>query len=193
MSAPSSPHYETRTEESKDDWGTPSEIVSYFESIIFRPFTLDPCASILHHKSIHWFGPGSVIAEDGLSTPWTIPKLTLPTGQYVFCNPPYSDLRSWVRTAVLQVKANNAHVMLLLPARTDTIAFHTAMPYTSKLIFFRGRIPFLNSKGERQPGTMFPSVGMYLEPTLKLWVAAARRTDPRVYTPVVKEILNDYK
>lgn len=187
MAAPSSPHYESRTPESKDNWGTPWPIVHYLGSLLSdiaddndMPFDVDVAAEQHNAKASVWFGPGSVTAEDALKVAWT-------GAVHVFCNPPYNDLRSWIEKVCMEVEENEGtlDVTLLLPARTDTVAFHTAMAYCKDLVLFKGRISFLNPDGSPQTGTMFPSVAMRL--AYPQWYK-----DQRIHLPVVKEIMKEY-
>lgn len=63
-------------------------------------------------------------------------------GQSVFCNPPYSKLSKWVEKAYREAQKDNTLVVLLIPARTDTRAFHNFIYGRSEIRFIKGRLRF---------------------------------------------------
>ena len=77
------------------------------------------------------------IAENGLKRAWG--------GYNVFCNPPYSDLRAWIKKAYSE-KDNANVIVMLIPARTDTIAFHEYIYGKAEIRFIKGRLKFGNSR-----------------------------------------------
>lgn len=177
------PHRETRTESSRDDYGTPWPIVRYLATLTEQGhFTVDACAQSGNAKADLWLGPGSEIAEDALhdNVMW---------GQYkyrpeaIFCNPPYGDLRSWCRKAVVQAECGR-EVVMLIPARTDTVAFHSMERVIKTIVFFKGRISF-EVDGVPLKGTMFPSIALVL--TGMGW---DERQEHRF--PAVKTLMKEY-
>lgn len=74
--------YNTRTENSKDNWSTPW----YFYELLCEKwdFTLDPCASDENHKCDKYY----TIEDNGYLQSWK--------GEVVFCNPPYSNNKEWI-------------------------------------------------------------------------------------------------
>ena len=100
----------------KDDWGTPQDLFDALNKEF--NFTLDPCADNNNHKCAKYY----TIEQDGLAQSWA--------GETVFCNPPYSR-----KTKQMPVKSHGYKmlqrgnrggivVVMLIPARTDTIMFH---------------------------------------------------------------------
>lgn len=177
------PHRETRTESSRDDYGTPWPIVRYLATLTERGrFALDACAQSGNAKADLWLGPGSEIAEDALhgDVMW---------GQYhyrpeaIFCNPPYSDLRSWCSKAKQQAECGR-EVVMLIPARTDTVAFHSLEPVIKTMVFFKGRISF-EVDGVPLKGTMFPSIALVL-------TGGAWDEEKVVRFPTVKALMKMY-
>ncbi len=67
-------------------------------------FTLDAAASDINAKLPRYFTK----ERDGLRQPWT--------GEVVWCNPPYSDIGTWVAKAFQEVAEGCRKVVLLLPA-----------------------------------------------------------------------------
>jgi len=111
------------------DWSTPSDVYEALHREFC--FTLDPCP--LHAM------------QDGLARlfhPWA--------GHIVFVNPPYKETRKW-----LEMWREAATAVYLIPARTDTRAFHEIiLPYASEIRFIRGRLRF----GTATTGAPFPSM-----------------------------------
>lgn len=106
-------------------------------------FTLDACALPENAKCEKYYTP----EQDGLIQPWY---------GVVWCNPPYGrEVTRWVRKALLSAH-EGATVVMLLPARTDTLWFHDFIyqkPYV-EVRFVRGRLKF----GGANTNAPFPSM-----------------------------------
>jgi hypothetical protein len=87
--------------------------------------------------------------RDALAVPWA------PMWRRVWVNPPYSRglQRRFIEKAAREARAG-AMVVMLLPARTDTKAFHehlwdgeahTCRPWVRELRFLRGRVRFVGA------------------------------------------------
>lgn len=88
----------------RDDLGTDPALFAELDARF--GFTLDVAASDANAKCARYFTK----EQDGLGQSWA--------GERVWCNPPYSDIRPWVRKARLEVDAQC--VVMLLPAnRTE--------------------------------------------------------------------------
>ena len=112
-----------------DKWNTPLSLYKSLDAEFL--FDFDPC------PADHNF--------DGLSSEW---------GQKNYVNPPYSEWAEWVKKGIQELKKGKMSVFLL-PARTDTIAFHDLiLPYSKEIRFIRGRLKF---SGHRS-GAPFPSM-----------------------------------
>ena len=114
-----------------DEWETPDTL---FESLntIFN-FTLDAASSDDNFKLPKHY----TINDDGLSKSWE--------GERVFCNPPYSQVKKWVKKSYDE--RNKAEVIvLLIPARTDTKWFHDYVIGKSQIYFCKGRLKFKGAK-----------------------------------------------
>jgi phage N-6-adenine-methyltransferase len=91
-----------------DDRRTPSSVFDPLHAE--HGFTLDVAASAANAKCARYFD----LEADGLGQPWT--------GEVVWCNPPYSDIASWVRKAIYEVQCGCRKVVMLLPAnRTEQV------------------------------------------------------------------------
>ena len=58
-----------------------------------------------------------------------------------FVNPPYKYLAKWIEKSFIEWKKNKTIVMLI-PARTDTKAFHNFIYPNAELRFIKGRLCF---------------------------------------------------
>lgn len=90
-----------------DEWITPWDEFWKWDSLYH--FTVDAASNNSNYKvRKHW-----TIEDNGLLQDWT--------GERVFCNPPYSDIRPWVVQAARFLAELS---FLVLPANTDTSWFH---------------------------------------------------------------------
>jgi phage N-6-adenine-methyltransferase len=91
------------------EWATPTAVFARLDSIFH--FDLDVCATPENAKCAKFYTK----ADDGLAQNWT---------GTVWCNPPYGrGIGEWVRKAVEASEAG-ATVVMLLPARTNTVWWH---------------------------------------------------------------------
>lgn len=125
----------------KTDWETPQDFYEKLDKEF--GFTLDPAATEENHKCQKYFTQ----AENGLIKSWK--------GETVFCNPPYGRIvRAWVEKGYLESRDKDTTVVMLLPARTDTMWFHDYIYGKSEIRFLRGRLKF----GDSKTGAPFPSM-----------------------------------
>lgn len=75
-------------------------------------------------------------------------------GETVFCNPPYSDIATWVKKCHDEGCKPNTTVVMLIPSRTDTRYFHNYIYQRSEIRFIKGRLKF----GESKNSAPFPSM-----------------------------------
>jgi len=131
-------------------WATPQD---FFDSLDAEfNFTLDPCANDENHKCEKYFTE----AEDGLAQDWA--------GERVFCNPPYSrrtkgnpGQEAWIKKAAEEGQRPGAVGVMLIPARTDTLAFHKYIYHKAEIRFVKGHLRFrVNGK----PGDAAPFTSM---------------------------------
>jgi site-specific DNA-methyltransferase (adenine-specific) len=123
------------------EWGTPKNVFDELNREFH--FTLDACASAELAKCERYFDK----QEDALSQPWE---------RSTFCNPPYGPvIAKWIQKAYQEFLAGKT-VVMLLPARTDTIWFHGyCLDPAVEVRFLKGRLSFIGSRKERAP---FPSM-----------------------------------
>ncbi|MDF5056377.1 DNA N-6-adenine-methyltransferase [Vibrio parahaemolyticus] len=128
-------------DKTKDKWQTPPGIFAQLNGLF--NFTLDAAAEPETALCKTYFTE----EDDALVQDWS--------GHVVFCNPPYSKLGAFAKKAY-EESIRGATVVMLVPARTDTKAFHE---YLSKgeVSFIKGRLKFLQN-GQEQDAAPFPSM-----------------------------------
>lgn len=114
-----------------DEWRTPTTLYTSLDEEF--GFTYDPCPML---------EPGE-LRTDGLLSDW---------GEVTFCNPPYSEIKHWVRKAYEQWQ-RGCTVVLLIPSRTDTTWWHDYVMKATEIRFIRGRLKF----GDHTVNAPFPS------------------------------------
>ena len=122
----------------KEDWTTPKWLFDELNQEF--DFTVDLCASKENALCEIYYTK----ENDGM-------KADL-TGQRVFCNPPYGrkSTAEWIK----KCSSCNADVcVMLIPARTDTKAFHEYIWKKAEIRFLKGRLHF--GGADRAP---FPSM-----------------------------------
>lgn len=128
------------------EWETPQKLFDALDREFH--FTLDPCATAENTKCRRYF----TREQDGLAQDWT--------GETVYCNPPYGrGLGRWIEKCARHAM-NGGSAVMLIPARTDTNAFHDWIYGKAEVRFLRGRLYFGDGKG-RAP---FPSMVVVFRP-----------------------------
>ena len=136
----------------KDDWGTPQKLYDALNKEF--GFTMDACADDTNYKNKNYY----TVETDGLKADWG--------GQTVFCNPPYSKRKKdkpgqedWIEKAYKESSENGATVVMLIPARTDTIAFHEyILGKAQEIRFVKGRLKFEIDRKANKEAAPFPSM-----------------------------------
>lgn len=131
----------------REDWATPQD---FFDTLNAEfHFTLDACANDQNAKCPAYYTK----EQDGLAQPWM---------GTVWCNPPYGrEIGAWIAKAYTSACIFGAVVVMLLPARTDTVWFHTWVYPYAEIRFIRGRLKFGGSKNSAP----FPSMVAIFRPT----------------------------
>lgn len=104
-----------------DKWGTPKYL--YDELDAEFNFNFDPCP-------INWV----VGDSDGLKSEW---------GSSTFVNPPYSNVKEWIKKAYEEFQKGKT-VVMLINSVTDTVAFHKYIYNIAEIRFIKGRLKFIN-------------------------------------------------
>jgi phage N-6-adenine-methyltransferase len=129
-----------------DGWETPDGLLCLVRAVFDGQIGLDPCTTEKNPCSAKscLFHPG-----DGLARSWFAYG-----GVYV--NPPYSRLKDWALKCADEAKAGT-EIILLCPARTDTVAFHDYICRADALRLLRGRLTFRGAPS----AAPFPSLLAY--------------------------------
>lgn len=135
-------------------WATPQ---AFFDKLNNEfHFTLDPCATDETAKCAVYY----TIESDGLKQNWE--------GHTVFCNPPYGQqIKHWVKKCYEESLKPNTTVVMLIPARTDTIYFHEYIYGKAELRFVKGRLKFEGNQAG-SGSAPFPSLVAIFRPPNKL-------------------------
>ena len=124
-----------------DLWSTPNDFFDKLNDEFH--FTLDPCSTHENAKCYKHFTE----EENGLLQDWG--------NEVVFCNPPYGrQIKDWVKKSYEESQKDNTTVVMLIPARTDTIYFHEYIYHKAEIRFIKGRLKFGNAKNSAP----FPSM-----------------------------------
>lgn len=135
----------------KDDWETPLQFFNELNKEF--NFTLDPCCVPETAKCKKYYTK----EHDGLKQDWS--------GEVVYCNPPYSKKtkdnpgqEAWIKKCYEE--GQKTTVVMLLPARTDTVAFHKYIYGKAEIRFLKGRLKFVGAKD----AAPFPSMVVVFKP-----------------------------
>lgn len=127
----------------RDDWETPQVLFDKLNDLYH--FTLDPCSTNTNAKCRKHY----TIKDDGLAQSWA--------GEHVFCTPPYGrEIGKWVKKCY-EESQRGTHIVLLIPARTDTAYFHDYIYGKADIEFLRGRLKF-ELDGVPAQSAPFPSM-----------------------------------
>lgn len=136
----------------KDCAQTPPWFIKSLESLLGETFKLDVCANKATAKGECYYS----LDEDGMD------GLELPWSKVNWCNPPFSDIKPWLRRASFEAMKGHS-TAVIFPDNTETeysrFAFEGAdtiirMPF--RLCFLRpDGTPFLDKHGKKQ-GPQFP-------------------------------------
>lgn len=122
------------------EWSTPQDFFDKLNNEF--NFTVDVASTANNAKCANYYTEN----ENGLVQNWG--------GQRVWCNPPYGkDMPKWIEKAYNE--RNNAEcIVMLIPSRTDTRAFHNWIYGVAEIRFVKGRLKF----GEMNQAAPFPSM-----------------------------------
>lgn len=131
----------------RDSRFTPAEFVSILEMVWGR-IDLDPCG---HVDSPVRAARKILLSDggDGLRDEWS--------GRFVYVNPPFSSMTSWLRRANEMWSLGKVEkVAALVPARTDSAYFHDHLARVCDIGFLRGRMQFARASGRSDKANRVP-------------------------------------
>lgn len=119
---------ETLFSSKSDEWETPDDLFRGLDREFH--FTVDACANEANRKCSRFFSP----EQDGLLQDWE--------GETVWCNPPYSDIKKWIKKCYYEGHKPNTIVVALVFSRTDTRWWQNYVQHRAEVRFVKGRIKF---------------------------------------------------
>lgn len=123
------------------EWETPGHVIELVTSL-FGPITLDVASTDRNAVCAEH------CTEGALERTWRSAGIT-------WCNPPYGrDIHLWIDRAIEEAQ-RGAHIVMLVPAHTDTAWFHRAAA-CARVYFLRGRLQFTLA-GVSMGSARFPS------------------------------------
>lgn len=115
-----------------EDWQTPDDLWNALN--LDHGFDLDPCAPKGYERPVKFY----TIDDDGLSKPWN---------GIVFCNPPWSEIQTWLTKGWEEFKARRSRrIVWLLPSRTGTAWWLNFYTNDYQVIWIRGKFKFKGAK-----------------------------------------------
>jgi phage N-6-adenine-methyltransferase len=127
---------------------TPAYVLEPVRAALGGHIALDPCTTADNPCGAdgYYFLP-----TNGLTQPWD--------ASTIYVNPPYGKAREpWVGKCVDAACVHGAHVVLLIPAATDTRIFQYALETADEIVFIRGRVKFgVLRPNRRQVAASHPS------------------------------------
>ena len=146
-------HDRSAPELTKHEWLTPPDLIAKLGT-----FDLDPCAPVPERRPWPTAAEHYDITHNGLQRPWH--------GR-VWCNPPYSNDKAFVRKAAEEAALGFTTVMLVY-AKTDVAWWHDyVMRFADEVRLVRGRVGFLRPGGGAAVGAPKGSAVVVFRPKLR--------------------------
>jgi hypothetical protein len=155
----------------RGDWQTPDEVLARVRAV--APIALDPCTTAANpcgarailvppaHRCGLDVADGVEAGWDGLEKAHVWSRIAQRHGGLIYCNPPYGrDVWRWLEKCVEAGWEDEAEVIALVPARTDTKWWQSycSPPEPAYAVcFWAGRLTF---RGAPSPAP-FPSALVY--------------------------------
>ena len=142
------------------NWETPRSFVKFVEEQFNIEFDIDVAADDQNKKAPMCYRE----EDDGLSLAW---EQWEHRTTYVWCNPPYNNVKEWVEKAIEQTRYD-CETYMLIPAATDTILFHDCVvPNASKIFFIKGRMNFTSKYAVKNSSSNQASMLVIFSPIIK--------------------------
>lgn len=157
------------------DWCTPPVFLDTLYKM--GPIHLDPCSneqSVIKCEerwtiTKRYLADGTVqdkMSMDTFTSPW-------PRKGLIYANPPYGADSDDFLKKIVEEGSTGAEIVALVPARTDTQRWHKWAEQAPVILYWKGRISFVNPKtGKVQAGTKFPSAVLYWGPRQDVFIEA---------------------
>ena len=120
---------------SRQDYGTPPEfLAAVYRLLGITGFALDVAASAENAVCPSFLDE----ARNGLAWQWA----TALKSDWVWCNPPYSDIASWVAKAYRE-KCRGVQATVLIPASVGANWWRDHVHHKAHVLFLNGRMTFV--------------------------------------------------
>lgn len=125
---------------SEQDVETPAELMeAIVRAFSVREWSCDLAATASNSKATMHLGPGSLISEDALKSPW-------PMGD-CWLNPPYSDIEPWAKRCAEERSNDRAgRIFILTPASTGADWFTRWVLNRAHVVAISPRVTFVGHK-----------------------------------------------
>lgn len=119
---------------SRQDYQTPAAlIIAICKRLAIPTFTWDLAASAENKKAHFYYDE----AANSLIQDWDA------CGGWLWCNPPYDDIRPWVEKAAA---TSESHIAMLIPASAGANWWRDYVHHRAHVLFLNGRVPFMPDK-----------------------------------------------
>lgn len=132
-------HTSKTPKKERDYYQTPQYIYNWMDSIY--EFDIDLAANKDNAKNSNFITEEA----DSLTIDWHL------YGKTGWLNPPYSDIKSWVRKAALESSHGFTTVMLINTPNGEKI-YRNVFYKASEIIFINGRLAFIGANGKPKAG-----------------------------------------
>ncbi len=125
----------------KDDWKTPPSFVKFINKNF--KIAVDPCCSVFNVRAKKHY----TIKDNGLKQKWET---------WTFVNPPYSDVKIWIKKAYKEYQKGNK-VLMLIFAKSENSFFQQYAFKANYILFIRGRLKFQYGNKRKRNAAPFGS------------------------------------
>ena len=126
----------------KDNWETPPDLFQKACDYFAVSPLLDVCATEKNTKCKYYY------SERSLERPYEVD---------FFCNPPYSQVKKWIKKCYFEHIKYNVNGIMLIFAKTDTKAWHEFLFPHADILFLQGRVHFFDDGKESINPAPYPS------------------------------------
>lgn len=132
-------HNSTTPLSERDSWATPQYLFNWLDAIF--NFDVDLAAHESNAKCKSFYTE----CNNGLGQNWSLHH------DVGFCNPPYSDIKPWIRKAIHEMQYGFTTAMLI-PTPNGESYYKDVFDFASDIIFIQGRIGFIGADGNPKSG-----------------------------------------
>lgn len=141
-------HKSNTPTEIRDLWQTPRFVFDYYDNRF--GFNLDMAASEKNHLCRYYLteNDNALLYE---SMDRIVDTMGYHSGLHpvVWCNPPYSNLKPWIKTMIEYSESFSIKIVTLVPADTSVQWFKLAFENCTECHFISGRLAFINADTQK--------------------------------------------